>query len=391
MRRLGLRRLRRDQGAAALIATILFTTGLLVGVAAFTVDVGTWNSEKRQLQNAADASALSMARTCALAEPNCNYVGANTSLGSASIIQLANSNSQDGSSGLDASAYANGVCGSAAISTVTSSLPQCNAPSASLGDCLPLPSWISSPVSQIKYVETHTLTQDKNGNSILPASFGQFITGRSSYTLAACSRVAFGPPGNGTGIIPVTFSLCDWFLNTSDGTSFPHTEVALAFNTAPNSACTAKYGHDFPGGFGWLTHNVTCTVSTDANGWVDANTGLGAANDCAIQINSMVGREMLFPVFDCMDKNKSFCGNTANGTQTFYHIVGYASFYLTAVDVNGQILGNLPGYPSAAALSQCTSKGGKCFFGWWTQSMQNSGVIDPTAQNLGSQIIKPAG
>jgi Putative Flp pilus-assembly TadE/G-like len=371
---------------------MLFTSGLLLGVAALTVDVGTWNSEKRQLQNAADASALSMARTCALAESNCNFVGATTSLGSASITQLANANSQDGTSGLDTSVYGNGVCGSATISTVIASLPRCNAPTASLGDCLPLPTWITTaPAPGIKYVESHTLTQDRNGSSVLPASFGQFITGRSSYTLAACSRAAYGPPGNGTGIIPVSFSQCDWFLDTANGTSFPVTEVALAFNSANNSACTAKYGHDFPGGFGWLTHDSTCVVSTDANGWVDANTGIGAANDCATQINSAVGREIFIPVFDCMDKNKSYCGNTANGTQTFYHVIGYAGFYLTAVSVNGQILANLPGYPSAAANSQCISKGGKCFFGWWTQSEQSSGVIDPRAQNLGSQIIKPAG
>ena len=67
---------RRDRGAAALIVTILFSSGVLIGCAALTVDVGQLYSERRQLQNGADAAALSLAKVCATGG-TCSYAGAN--------------------------------------------------------------------------------------------------------------------------------------------------------------------------------------------------------------------------------------------------------------------------------------------------------------------------
>jgi hypothetical protein len=93
-----------------------------------------------------------------------------------------------------------------------------------------------------------------------------------------------------------------------------------------------------------------------------------------------------------MSKNKIICDNTANGTQTFYHIVGYGAFYLTAVSVNGQITGNIAGSPGAAAAANCSAKGGKCFFGKWVEQLaSSSGGIDPTGTNFGASVVQFAG
>lgn len=57
----GLRRLRADQGGAAIILTA-FLLPILIGVVGIAVDVGMWESNKRDLQGAADQAAYSAAR-----------------------------------------------------------------------------------------------------------------------------------------------------------------------------------------------------------------------------------------------------------------------------------------------------------------------------------------
>jgi len=56
---------RGERGAIATIVAMLFGLGVLLGAGALTVDVGNINAERRQLQNGADAAALSAARDCA--------------------------------------------------------------------------------------------------------------------------------------------------------------------------------------------------------------------------------------------------------------------------------------------------------------------------------------
>jgi len=60
MRRLSAQRLRRDDGAVAVITALLMVA--LLGFAAVSVDVGANYAERRQLQNGADAAALAVAQ-----------------------------------------------------------------------------------------------------------------------------------------------------------------------------------------------------------------------------------------------------------------------------------------------------------------------------------------
>ncbi len=108
----GLDRRRRDRGAVALIVTVLFAGGVLMGVAALTVDVGQLYSERRQLQNGADAAALSLAKVCATGG-TCSYAGANAlALGANRISNLNNVNARDDYAGFNAAfngTYDNGL------------------------------------------------------------------------------------------------------------------------------------------------------------------------------------------------------------------------------------------------------------------------------------------
>src|SRR5947208_3628329 len=60
----GLRR-GHDRGAVAGLVAVLLSTGVLLGMAALSVDVGQLYAERRQVQNGADAAALAVAVSCA--------------------------------------------------------------------------------------------------------------------------------------------------------------------------------------------------------------------------------------------------------------------------------------------------------------------------------------
>ncbi len=369
---------RSDRGAISMIVAVLLGGVVVLGAASLSIDVGNIMWERRQLQNGADASALSLAQTCARTPAQCTNAAALTSL-----APLNNANASDNLNGFD------GVCGRpASLGSPCPSDVQ-KPPVPLLTDCPVLPSWLLN--STIPYVEAHTRTQTPSGSILRPFVAQSF--GYPGETVKACARAAWGPPGNGTAIVPVTFSLCNWYLSTANGTSYPAVETALPFNGANDAACATWAGHNFPGGFGWLFHDATCSVKTDQNGWVDALTGLGAGNDCGSVIQSMVGKTVYLPIFDCMDPSKNFCpGVTSTGTHSWYHIKGYAAFHLTAVDVTGPVKANEPGYPTLAAKALCAAKGGKCMYGWFLGNMVTSlGAIDPTAPNLGLTVIQPVG
>ena len=55
-----------ERGAIAMMVTVLLASGVLLGCAALSVDVGNLSAERRQLQNGADAAALSAAQDCAI-------------------------------------------------------------------------------------------------------------------------------------------------------------------------------------------------------------------------------------------------------------------------------------------------------------------------------------
>lgn len=373
-------RRRREGGAAALLVAILLGTGVMIGCAALTVDVGNLRYERRQLQNGADAAALSAAMDCAK--------GACPSESSASLTTLVDGNSADGTSAIDRVNP-----GLAAVCGVGPGINPCPTVSGNLGDCPPP---LSTPAN---YVRVYTKTRLADGSTILPYTFAQALSGDFvGGTQQSCASAAWGAVGKADLLLPFAISQCEWYKNTSNGTSFkpappysasnpadPAWESALAFNSDKDAACTTWAGHDFPGGFGWLTHDSSCAVTVDANSWVGADTGLGAGNDCGDNIEDKVGDVVYVPVFDCMDDNKNFCpGVMPTGTKSWYHIKGLAAFYLTAVEVSGQLKANVPGYPTAAAKASCSSKGGKCVYGWFVKDlMPANAVLSSTAPDLG--------
>jgi len=435
-------RRRRDRGAIALIITVLFAGGVLLGCAALTVDVGQLYSERRQLQNGADAAALALARVCSSGGA-CSYAAAdNVALGNNRISLLNSANANDNSAGFNAAfnaTYENGLCGRA------TTLPDCVVPNGSLLDCPALPPYLTAN-SAIPYAEVHNLTETSSGGSILPTAFGRAVTGFAGAAVSSCARAAWGAPGGGGGNIPITVSGCDWMhatggtigggggayypppvYGTPGGTSYgyggagqpawpPAAATPPAQNVGgeiimlvqnppggqtPPSACPTWQGHALPGGFGILdTTSDPCIAKQYANNWLHTSTG----NNVGCDLAALIGKVLYIPVFDCSytslpgaeyPPSPAADCSTGNGNNAWYHRVGYAAFYLSGFNVT--VTGSLSNKQKSLVSNQFPCNGGEsCISGWFVDSGLQASYIQAPAPssgtgNFGAFVILPAG
>lgn len=395
----------RERGAIASMVAVLLGGGVLLGFLAIAVDVGNLMWERRQLQNAADAAAFSLAQSCAegACSPDVN-----------GIPDLVNANSADQSSGFDTSVYTRGQCGRG-----IAGLPACLASTNTFTDCPTLPAGLSAAVP---YVEAHT--QTRSNASTLRQVFAGIIGSSSNNKVEACSRVAFGVPG--TAQVPMTFSMCEWNANT-DGPDadliggdvyYPY-DPPYGTATSPlptvgmniertiylqdhgsSSPCDNFNGHDVPGGFGYLTANG-CMATVSLDSWVQIDTGSSSPCNLAPYINKVV----YLPVFDCVVRSiapmtgpipsEPPVGVCAQGTgnNTYYHIKGWAKFYLSGFKIGGG-----PTDEDASSVSgtvPCTG-GDRCISGWFLDgalvSVPPTSLAPPAAGNpFDTYSIVPAG
>jgi hypothetical protein len=420
MRRLRRSPARRDTGAIALIVTVLFASSVLVGCAALSVDVGQMMSEKRQLQNGADASALSLAQTCGLDPTKCSVTGGQMGGAAVGTSKINDSNAQDLKNGFDTSQYANGICGRS-----TPGLPSCGSTTGRITDCTPLPSYLTSDTT-IPYVEVHTLTRTTSGSTILPSVFAGALTGSAGGPIAACSRASWGAIGTFAGVMPVTFSLCEWQTYTGSPPDFypppsdpapgyggasqapwpspattpatPRQEIVIYLQDhGPTTTCHTFNGHDVPGGFGYLQASSTsCGISVTTSAWVQIDTGNSTPCDFA----PLVGTVVPLPIFDCTVRSTGAptfqpttttpCA-TGTGNNTWYHIINFAGFYVSGYKTGGsQEHASLvpPG-----TVMPC-SNGDRCISGWFVRDSFGGGTPNGPPNmtgNLGAFTVATAG
>jgi Putative Flp pilus-assembly TadE/G-like len=382
MQRVRAVRARQDCGAVALLVTILLAGGVLLGMTSLVLDVGSLYGERRQLQNSADAGALSLAQDCAAQAAACSTSGA-------SITGLVDSN--DTSDGTTAIA---GIC----IHTGAAATGLC-AGGGGLADCLPVPSGLDH------YVEVRTSTRTSGGGTLLPPVFAQAVVdGYSGTNVGACSRVAWGGPSGLSSAVPLTISSCEYQHYVGSPASFappppyPPTvgaswpaaswEHVIFFHDTTNAlagSCPAGHaGSDDPisGGFGWL-ESTDCEVTTDTADWFDASPGTSPGSDCrAAEFAASYGQLVDIPVYDGT--------NGLNGANGEYHMRGYAAFVLTGYYLGGSykqkslITGDFP------CGRTPTTGDERCISGFFTQDLTpTSGTIG--GPSLGVTVIQMAG
>jgi len=390
-----------------MMVAILFGTGVFFGCAALTLDVGNINADRRQLQNGADAAVLSAAADCA--KTTC------PASGDAGLANLANKNAADGATKIArVDGQGPAVCGSGPglVACPSSAAPN----TGNLQEC---PA-VTIPSAATGYVRVYTQTLNASRTqTLLPYSFGAALAGAGSgANQQTCAAAAWGPAGVAP-ILPFTFSMCEWYHDTyqdtdpndlvppanyapfrpvDDNKNNPW-EHAVALNSAPDAGCTAWQNHDFPGGFGWLDYDpATCKILDPINNWYAGDTGVGAGNQCGAKIQAAVGHVVYLPVFDCADDDQRrlpCAGNLPNGTNVWYHVKGAAAFFLTGVEITGQLNKSLPGYPKSAAKAECkadASGNKKCLYGWFLSDLVDpSAGLDGGALDLGIKAVQVIG
>ena len=423
-----------DRGAIAMIVAMLFGFGVMLGLAALTVDVGNINADRRQLQNGADAVALAVAQQCATAgtctpsDPNLQTLANANAADSATSIRRV-----DGQLPLSAPvttpAYP-AICGNAA------GLFQCQptwTPSMSnLQECP------AAPTSGVNFVRVYTETKNSAGNNILPYYFGAAITGISGANQQSCATVAWGPPSGAAA--PVTLSYCEWAAATGYQKGPPEVLGTYPLNPAgtapgygggapqpawPNAAlqlpsppvvgqeiivqlqgshattCPSWNGHDVPGGFGYLSTSTGCSATTALGGWIQVDTGNTLPSSCP-SLLPYFNTVIYLPVFDCTvtsagaptyTPTPSTACTQGAGSNTWYHIQGYAKFFLSGYKVGGGPSDEAGRTNPLATPSVPCSGSDRCLSGWFLK-----GLVDapPAATplggpSLGAYSIKLAG
>lgn len=413
MRRLRSRRWHPERGATTIIVA-LFVPVVFIGLLAMTVDYGNATFERRQLQNVADASAVAFAQVCAESSVNCDP---STGYTASVLAPVLSGNSADALSQLNTTAsMPYGICGRG---TGGSNIPDCpsatsNASIADLAQCPPLPSWLTSGVGLgIPYVEAYSKTQVRGGGSVLPSFFSSALPGSpgQNITERACARAAWGPTGPSSQIVlGLTMSECDWKNITGyNDTTTPPTPAVYppgpvgvpGYDTDPatpqppwptekyvyskgnDTTCnTSSPGGTAPGGFGWLSADGNCQVTVSSAAWLQTQPG---ASGCTYASLLPYWKTVVYvPVFDCVTKDNpqpnpvptGYACNTGVGNNTWYHIAGFAAFYLSGWNLtSGQ--GGTQASVSTGATTCPAGGSSLCVFGWFLHDLIPAGSILP--------------
>ncbi|WP_344946710.1 pilus assembly protein TadG-related protein [Terrabacter ginsenosidimutans] len=418
-------RRRRDRGAAATLFTALFAGGVIIGMLALSVDVGSIMYERRQIQNSADATAMAFAQRCATAAAYCNPSEAGTA---AVFSTLLAGNSVDGLSQMSGTSagMTNGVCGRLTGSTVIATCLSASADASvtELAKCPPLPALLRGTGATIPYVETYAKTKTAGSNpNILPKFFSQALAGGSpDTTVRGCARAAWGTPGQYTAKVPIVVSECEWIRNTSSGTVYqlPPGSPAPGYGSTPGQTAwpalsaeitillkstttvpCAINGKDTAGGFGYVHPTSGCGATVSINDWAQIDTGSSPPDtSCYSILAALRGTVIELPIFDCLVKTSTMptgpitgysdcTGAGAGGANSYYHVKGWAKFYLTGYKIGGS--------QEAASLRSgsvpCTG-GVRCLSGWYTTGTLSAGgtIVPPTpGSNFGAYVVAPAG
>ena len=133
--------------------------------------------------------------------------------------------------------------------------------------------------------------------------------------------------------------------------------------------------------------------------WMKTDTG----NNTSCNLNALVGKVINLPIFDCTYTTApgaeyptpaSLC-DTGNGSNAYYHRVGYAQFYLSGYSLN--VTGGFPNKvksinPNFNAFP-CNGAD-RCISGWFLKGELTATAISgpPTGSgSFGTYTVVPAG
>lgn len=273
-----------ERGATAVLVAILLV--ILLGFVALAVDIGRLYAEKSQLQSAADAAALSLAKACT-DQP----AGAHCVAPSSHALALAEANVNDGTVRI-----------------------------------------IEADTSINNRVKVTAGTRDEEGQNSMAYLLGP-ILGLAGTDVRASATVAAGGISAGPAAFPLAFSECQFKLSD---------EVQLiASKGVAMSGCTSKRGLVIPGGFGYLKSSdpAECDVYAQVSSSVGmpSDTGNDSPSACKVLLQDWMSSLeqidgeviVLLPVFDAIE------GAAGTGSDGKYLIREFAAFSVSGWKFSG--------------------------------------------------------
>lgn len=386
-------RVRREDGVIAIVLALLAGSGILIAFLALVVDIGAMQVERRELQNGAEAAAVSAAYDCSFPGSALYPCGS-----TAGAISLASANARDGAAGVNAG----DLCGQG-----NAALTPCVQPR-TVRNCPNTP-------SAAKWVQVTASTKTGGGSSFLPQFFMQYIPGIGPKTISACAQAAWGPPAGSLGtIFPMALQWSCWQAQVAGNNAYGPTTYSYAASTlweryfkmsnGNNAGCLGSA--DISAGFGWLSIGGTVACS-NVNGagytydaWVPIDTGNDMTNDCKAILPAILGKPLALPIYDCTWQNGVWYGSRyptgaacdtltapTTGTGRYFHLAGFGSFLMSGYFYGS---GN-QSYDGAMGAAPCVSND-RCFYGWFTQqTLLTSGNIGDTAPYMGLNVVQLVG
>ena len=377
--------LRAEDGVSAAIVAIVFGSLLTGALLTLVGDLGQAYVERRELQNGADAAALSGATNCAEAMVAgrvpllpCGAVGDATS--EVSPFSLANANASDGLHAItQLCAKNNGT----AVDVAACS-------DAAFSSCLAVPTGSSAlaagavPFRNYVKVRTRTLTGAADHPATLDPVFARLLDrDATGLTLSACAHAAWGGPASQHMTLPVAMSRHCWDLVKAAGEFNPpppyanppsaleqSREFSLRMTQSTLSTDWRECALNLESGaFGWLQSAAgeICRAGVSGAGDVLGKTGVSTTQDCKTALNALVRTTpVTIAIFDT---------TTGTGSGTYFHIIGFAKFWITGYTL--PVAGTYTPY-----LRTCPA-GDKCLFGWFLEpELIPTGAVDPGQTEL---------
>ncbi|MDE8585633.1 pilus assembly protein TadG-related protein [Arthrobacter sp. NQ4] len=294
--------LHRERGAISVIVAILMVA--LLGFVAIAVDVGLIYSERAQLQNGADASAIALAQKCARNSADTTMCSPTSTL----AASLANQNALDGMSNVN----------NIQLDT------------------------------KARTVSVTTTAKEKGAPDNSVSLFFAGVLGIPSKEVGAKASAVWGSPKAGRTAFPLAFSICQ-VKDNIDGA------LQLLQDHGQNANASCNYGPSgaaVSGGYGWLVQDAgkcggTIDLAVSEGG---SDPGNNAPGNCDATLNGWgkdiaAGKKVivLLPVFDKI---------TGTGSGAVYSLVAFAAF-----DVAGWKFSGGTGLPYEFQSTKSTTTG----------------------------------
>jgi Flp pilus assembly protein TadG len=306
-------RLSDERGASAVLFALLLVP--LLGFAAIAVDVGSLYAERARLQVAADAAAIAVAQDCS--RGTCGDM-----LATARAMVVAN----DG----DASA--------------------------------------AQPV-----LDSDPLSVTVTGRNAVQHWFAP-VLGFDSTAVTATATVGWGGPSQGTAVMPLAFSWCEFSQQTGGGLPSGSVVRTIYFTKTSNTVgCTGPSHNIVPGGFAYLaTDGNKCAATTGRGGKYSSDTGNSVPSACSTaDFSRWVGRTVLLPLFE---------ESGSTGNNAWYRVYGYAAFKLTGYALGGQ-------YATSPKPCSGNERGVSGYFTRYVE-LSDAWKYTPDAPQLGASVLR---